>query len=97
MKYLHIRFSDMSVWRVPVSIIAENRAKIYMDEFGNDLQRSLNEDTLPLFESAPFEILDWVSNNMNWRDVEKYAEKISNDIEVDYESEWSNAKKKVVE
>jgi hypothetical protein len=87
----------MSVWRVPVSIIAENRAKIYMDEFGNDLQRSLNEDTLPLFESAPFEILDWVSNNMNWRDVEKYAEKISNDIEVDYESEWSNAKKKVVE
>lgn len=87
--------SDLTVWQIPTMVIAENRAKFYMDEFGDDLQRSLDEDTLPLFEDDS-EILDWASNNMNWSDVANFAVQIKEEREPDYEKDWCNAKKKVV-
>ena len=95
MTYLHVRFSDNSVWRVPLYVVAEHRAKVYMDEFGNDLNRSLVEDTNPLFEDG-YEVVDWASNNMDWKDLSQHAEKVSNIVEPDYHAEWTNAKMKVV-
>lgn len=67
---------DGSKWGVPVEVIARNRAAYYAHEFDGDVERSLKEDTLPLFESDDYDVEDWASNNMNWSDVAQHAKKI---------------------
>jgi hypothetical protein len=64
-----IEMRDGSVWAVPVSIIAEDRARYYASEFDGDWKRSLAEDTDPLFRDSEYEIKDWAVGNMNWSDV----------------------------
>lgn len=95
MKYLRVKMEDGSEYDIPVNVIAENRAEYYSDEFDNDLQRSLKEDTMPLFESDNYKIEDWAANNMNWSDVESIAVKISNES-VDFQEGWINGDKKIV-
>lgn len=67
-EYIAVAMRDGSVWGVPVIEVANSRADHYKSEYGDDLQRSLDEDTLPMFESDNYEILDWARNNMNWSD-----------------------------
>lgn len=93
-KYLRVEMSDGSKWDVPVSVIAEDRAKYYAYEFDNDVERSMNEDTLPLFEDV-YEIEDWAANNMNWTDVCGFAEMVS-EGETDYQDGWVNGIKEVI-
>jgi hypothetical protein len=62
-----------SGWKFQIKWIAHSRAFHYMDEFGNDLTRSLLEDTLPLFTEDPAEIRHWAFGNMDWEDVKNYA------------------------
>ncbi|CAA2366800.1 hypothetical protein [Xanthomonas phage Olaya] len=64
---------DGSRWAVPVLTIARDRAKHYASEFDGDVERSLDEDTMPLFEASPYEVQDWAVNNMNWSDVKPDA------------------------
>ena len=68
-KYLTFVTPDGAVWGVPVSRIAQNRARHYASDFGGDAERSLNEDTLPLFEADPAAIGDWATGNMDWAHV----------------------------
>lgn len=95
-KELHITMPDGSVWAVPVQLIATNRAEYYAREFGGDFNRSLAEDTLPLFRSDDFEIEDWAANNMNWSDVQHAAKCISQG-DVDFQEGWVNGDKEVKE
>lgn len=95
-KELHVTMPDGSVWAVPVQLIATKRAEYYAHEFGDDLYRSLAEDTLPLFRSDDFEIVDWASNNMNWSDVQHSARCVSTG-DVDYDDGWDNGEKCVKE
>lgn len=96
MKVLRVNMPDGSKWDVPVSVIAENRAKYYSHEYGGDVQKSLEEDTLPLFEADRYEIEDWAANNMNWSDVEKMAQ-LAVASETDYQEGWVNGGKTVVD
>lgn len=95
-KELHITMPDSSVWAVPVQLIATNRAEYYAKEFGGDIQRSLAEDTLPLFRAADYEIKDWAANNMNWSDVQHAARCVTTG-DVDYDEGWVNGDKNVKE
>jgi hypothetical protein len=96
MKVLRVNMPDGSKWDVPVSAIAQHRAEYYAHEFGGDVQESLNEDTLPLFEADHYEVEDWAANNMNWSDVERVAV-MSAAGEIDYQDGWVNGGKEVVE
>jgi len=97
-KYLRITMPNGSKWDVPVMLIARNRAEHYKSEFGNDIERSLKEDTIPLFESDKFEIEDWAANNMNWDEVKAQAGRVeSEEEEVDWEEGWCNGEKEIVE
>ena len=78
-----------SRWAVCVGDIALSRAEYYAKEFDGDVQKSLREDTLPLFESDEYEIEDWAQNNMNWSDVRHLATCISHG-DCDYEEGWCN-------
>lgn len=96
MKVLRVNMPDGSKWDVPVSVIAQHRAEHYAHEFGGDVQDSLDEDTLPLFESDHYAVEDWAANNMNWSDVERVAV-MSVAGEIDYQEGWVNGGKAVVE
>lgn len=71
---LRVTMPDGSLWDVPVAVIARHRAENYADEFGGDVERSLAEDTIPLF-ADDYEIRDWAGNNMYWSDVAEHAER----------------------
>lgn len=90
-KYYKIKMSNGKQYKIPVAVIANDRAKYYAKEFDGDLEKSLNEDTIPLFESDEYEIEDWAKNNMNWHEVLPHAIRIYESDSYDYESGWINA------
>jgi hypothetical protein len=90
-----VTMPDGSKWKVPVMVIAKHRAKNQEGEPGGNAQQSI-EDTIRLFTSDEREIKDWAENNMNWEDVEKFAQKIQDpDLEVDYQEGWVNGEKEI--
>lgn len=95
LKSMTVKMPDQSVWSVPVWLIADHRANHYKHQFGGDLVRSREEDTLPLFESDYYEIEDWAANNMNWSDVKSKAVMISQG-ECAYEEGWTNGDKNII-
>jgi hypothetical protein len=94
-KYLTFTMSNGEVWGIPLEVIARDRAKNYADEFDNDVERSLAEDTLPLFEQDKWEAVDWAANNMNWCDVSEHAVKLKDAPPLYFDHEWNSARKKV--
>jgi len=97
-KFLRVTFGDgVGVYDVPLDVIARDRAKHYAREFDGDTQRSLDEDTMPLFTDYPFEAEDWAANNMDWRDVKAHAihrPELTKKFNLD--REWMSANKEVI-
>lgn len=92
-KLMTVTMPDGSKWGVPVDMIARDRATFYADEFGGDIERSLAEDTIPLFESSDYEIYDWAVNNMDWSDFDGHHVKVSEAPQPDFEEAWLNGAK----
>jgi hypothetical protein len=98
-KYV-VTMPDGSKWAVPVRVIAQNRAESYAGDFDDSADVSLEEDTLPLFESDDAEIEDWARNNMDWSEVVKEAKQVafpppmSSD---DFQDGWANGEVEVVD
>ena len=97
MKALLVTMPDGSEWAVPLEVIAKDRAEHYADEFNGDVQRSLDEDTMPLFESSPYDVADWASGNMNWEDVESVAIEHTPAPPMDFQEGWVKGEKRVAE
>lgn len=95
-KLLAMTLPDGSAWGVPVMMIAEDRAKHYSSEFGGDVQRSLDEDTLPLFKADAFEIEDWAVNNMNWSDFDGHQVQLKAPAAPDFQQGWMDSDKTIV-
>ncbi len=95
---LIVEMPDLSLWAVPVMVIARDRAKHYASEFGGDIERSLNEDTIPMFTDDEYEIADWAVNNMNWSDVKEHATRLpSPPVEIDWEQGWLSGAKRLAD
>jgi hypothetical protein len=88
--YYEFTTSRGQVWRVPVLIIAADRAKYFAKDYGGDMDKSMNEDTIPLFNRHPDEIEDWARNNMDWADVKDCAALIDDCQSVDMQGQWVN-------
>lgn len=93
-KYVLFDSVDGFTYGVPVMFFAEKRAYRYWNEFDQDVGRSMIEDTLPLFESNPSEIIDYAKGNFNWDDVKSQAIKMErkDKPKPDYQDEWVNNK-----
>lgn len=88
-KYV-VEMEDGSKWAVPVRLIAEDRAKYFADlEYSGNVEESLKDDTIPLFESDDYEIHDWASNNLNWDEVKAHAIQVKA-ADVDFQEGWVN-------
>jgi len=97
MKLLVMTLPDGSKWGVPVDMIARNRANHYASEFGGDVERSLAEDTRPLFEADSYCIEDWAVNNMNWSDFNGFQVLVASaNIGLDLQSCWLSEPKEVI-
>ena len=96
--HLRVTMPDGSLWDVPVDVIARNRAERYKDEFGDDVERSLVEDTLPLFASDNRQIRSWAAGNMDWSDVRDVARQVPHYDRppVDFQEGWVNGEKELV-
>lgn len=92
-KYMTVEMPDGSVWGVPVEMIARNRAACYASEFGGNNERSLAEDTVPLFEFDDYEISDWAVNNMDWDDFAGHQVKLSDAPPPDFQDAWMSGAK----
>ena len=88
-KYMTVSLDGGAIWGVPVEMIARDRAAYYADEFGGDVEESLAEDTLPLFEIDEYEIHDWAVNNMNWSDFDGHQVKLRDAPEPDFQKAWN--------
>ena len=85
-----IKLSDGSKWAVPVSVIAQNRAEFFSDNFNGDVEKSLIEDTVPLFKSDFSNIYKWAVEKMKWEQVRGYARCVSYP-NLNWDKEWINA------
>lgn len=92
-KYMTVKMRDGSVWGVPVEMIARNRAEHYASEFGGDVERSLAEDTIPLFEADVYEIQDWASNQMDWSDFDGHQVRLMSPPDPDFQDAWMSGEK----
>lgn len=93
---LRITMPDGSQWDIPTIVVARHRARTYAHEFGNNPDRSLKEDTTPLFNENPSAIADWASNQMNWKEVKDFAVCTKNAPSVDFQEGWVNGEKVLV-
>ena len=96
-KLMTILMPDGSKWGVPVEMIARSRAKCWAHEFDGDIERSLAEDTIPLFESEDYEIGEWAKNNMNWSDFDGHQVKVAEALPPDFQEAWMNGETGYVE
>lgn len=93
-KYMTITMSDGSIWGVPTEMIAKNRAEYYAREFAhNNIERSLQEDTLPLFNKDEYEIEDWAVGNMDWEDFDGFQVKLEDAPPPNFQEEWITGEK----
>lgn len=61
---------DGETWGIPIQLIVDSRDTYYRED---------KEDTIGFIRKGSltrFEIEDWVSNNMDWKDVEEYATRL---------------------
>ncbi|MBF0605888.1 MAG: hypothetical protein HQL07_19610 [Nitrospirae bacterium] len=94
-KILTVTMPDRSQWSVPVAVIARHRAAHFAGRlFDGDMDRSLNEDTIPLFEKDPLAIERWCEEMMDWDDVKGDATQVV-PANVDYYEGWSKGMKRL--
>lgn len=94
-KMLIVTMPDRSQWSIPVDVIARHRATHFAGRlFDGDIDRSLNEETIPLFTRDPLTIERWCEEMMDWDDVKTHA-KQTVPANVDYHEGWSKGMKRL--
>ena len=97
-KQIEITFSNGDVYSVPAEVVAKDRAEYYAEKFEGEegTYEEIIENEMKAINDK-WEILDWVSNQMNWEDVEDDAEYVENRMTVNKDSEFVNADKEFIE
>jgi len=93
--YLHVKMLDGSTWKIPVEVIANDRAEYYAERDNISFDKAMKETT-ELFESNKDEIKEWAEGNMNWSDVSSSAVMVDPGEPVDYDEGWVCGKKHIV-
>jgi len=91
-KYLRVTMPDGSRYDIPARVIAEDRAKYYVENDSN----ANYEDELTFALSDDYELKDWAANNMDWVYVKDYAKKVEEVAEVDFHEGWINGDQEIV-
>ena len=97
-KTMQIEMPDGSIWTAPVKVIALHRAKMFRDRYCGDMEKELNEDTVPYFMSGDYKIIDWARRMMYWVDFENHVNLVMQrtKAKTDYRNDWKNAGLKII-
>lgn len=96
-KRLCVTMPNGDRYAIPIAFIAMHRAMNYKHEFDGSEARSLNEDTLPLFQQDNWEIIDWARNNLNWKDVKHIAQRLGTEKPVDFQLGWTEGEMGIID
>lgn len=93
---IQITFPDGSIWEIPTIVISSHRASYYAKkESGRDTSSLKYEKIyfreVRYTENNSDEIVDWISNNMNWSDISRNAVIIKTPPALNYDEYWSDA------
>jgi len=89
-KYVQVKFPNGDEFKIPADIIAGSRASYYANREGGDQTGTMHnteewqkvyDDEFIITLEEDGELTDWLWNNMNWSDVEKYAIKVPTNSE----------------
>lgn len=99
--YLRVTMPDQSRWDVPVSVIAENRARFYAERDRKATSGEPFDEVYKLEYELTInnhdKLQDWAADNMNWEDVAHVAVHVMEDRpNADYQEGWVNGKKEMV-
>ena len=94
-------FDDGSRWQFSATIVADARARYYAEvdsARGDGDYETVYSEEYRYTLTDDYELRDWMSNNMNWADVEPYATRLPDDPRhaPDYAREWTNADREIV-
>lgn len=99
-KRVRIQFSD-TTWEIPAWVIARHRTQYFANKDLEDSGRVLAvvniREEYEYAMSDDDQLIDWASNNMDWKDVADYARRVNEPTLVDRDAEWTNAEKRIVE
>jgi hypothetical protein len=100
-KEIHIEFPNGRIYSVPALVVAEDMASYYAGKEMEDNQSDRTYDKVFNEEkeralSDNYILKDWVSNNMNWSDLEDDAE-IIEEGQFDPSQQFLEADKRVKE
>lgn len=87
-----VEFSDGSEWTLMARPMAEKRADYYACEVdGHEKGSKEWEQEVRHGLEDEDDLVDWVVNNMNWKDVRHYASRTKAPDVLDYDKAWSTA------
>lgn len=72
---IKITFPNGDTFHIPAQVVAEARTKYYADLDGFEKGSKEWEEE---YNQSMLELEDWLSNNMDWKDVKDYAIKVQN-------------------
>lgn len=105
MKKLRVTWPHGEICHIPAHIIAKPRASYYATVDNGkpvkDNAKAWNETYEKGFKFTmenDYELLDWASNNMDWKDVSAHAVfTLANLSMRDYNKDWVNAEKEIID
>jgi len=100
-KYLRVKMPDGSIYDIPAEVIADHRANYFENNSAEKLAYH-SSSVQPRLRLAEKEfalnndevLIDWATNKMDWKDIEKYALKVEPNN--NYEEEWKSVDKQII-
>lgn len=94
-KYVLVKFPNGDQFKIPAFAIAQPRATYYADKEEGKQKGEVSEAWEKLYREEveialddDFTLTDWLWNNMNWEDVEKYAISVGKNKKYNYSKHW---------
>lgn len=78
MKYIEMK-TNKGKYRIPLKIVAVNRAEYYAGNDGFDKDSQEWQDEIDFVMDSPWEGIDWLMNNMDLEDIKPFMEKIEDE------------------
>lgn len=84
-KFIEVVFDD-GIYHIPAEVIAVDRASYYAKSdtesgyiYGDDQEeyKKVYDVEYNITLNDDYELMDWLRNNMNWKQLEPYASKVS--------------------
>lgn len=93
-KVIKLTFEDGTNWIIPLKFVAEIRADYYLANKKDFNIKDYNEE-IKYIMNSDYEGIDWLQNNMNFKDFENVLRIIKPDID-ESERVWFKAKAKII-